>query len=142
MHPHTALFLAPCSMHNETINIWTHLIGNPAAWSCDVAAAAATCVSRGVFLGRAALAAPPPLTACPPPATHAGFLMFVALAIFLANHPPTPLALRAEHLDHVWSRVEVRSARRPPCWHKPAPRLQLQKTMIYLLHSQFGLGTG
>jgi adiponectin receptor len=39
--------------------------------------------------------------------THArvsspGFLLFVGLAVYFATHPPTPLAVTAEHLDGLW----------------------------------------
>jgi hypothetical protein len=45
---------------------------------------------------------------CSPLHHPQGFLLFVSLAWWFASHPPTPLAVTSEHLEHLWHGVQGR----------------------------------
>lgn len=102
-------------LHNETGNVWTHILGASGCKTCGSAAAAARSFQQhGMLkrLHRSAIALLSLLlmschlhyncssdTSLAAAAAPAGFFLFVGLAFFFCTHPPTPLAVTAEHIE-------------------------------------------
>ncbi len=93
-------------LHNETGNIWTHLLGvcwvcvlgggSPPADTVDLTAAWVYCLAHRSYLTN------------PHKTNPTGFFLFVVLACWFTSHPPAPLALTADHLEHLWGNVQDR----------------------------------